>query len=60
MRRLRRLFRQWREAWADAAYDDLRDEVYRLHTLNMGHQRTLTRLEARIAQLEIAAKGKSA
>jgi hypothetical protein len=60
MKRLQRWFRQWRESWAEAAYDDLRDEVYRLHTVNLALMATASRLEARIVRLELAAKEKSA
>ena len=40
-----RLFQQWRESWADAAYDDVRDEIRRLQMVQVAQQAAIARLE---------------
>lgn len=48
MRRLIRMFQQWRESWADAAYDDVRAEVRRLQVVQMAQQAAIVRLETEL------------
>lgn len=60
MTRLRRWFQQWRESWADAAYDETREELAYLQRAQLAQTQALMRLEARIVILEAAGRRKSA
>lgn len=56
MKRLKRLFQQWRESWADAAYDDIREELVRMQFVQTANRQAIERLTAQVKALSERAK----
>lgn len=52
MTRWRRWVRQWRESWADAAFDDVREELVRIQFVHLAMQRDLARLRGEVEAIK--------